>query len=152
MRENWWKQSVQLWETSVVRASTIQANMITVLNVHKFKNPSRKEKKKEEELLHIFQFKKSGLHEITTVTDLHVLLFLFSTSHLCLSSHFHLSSLLFHISTLFLFSMKMKVITGSARSLCALGATLHGPWPFRCLARSSLGTTVQQYLLRTGAT
>ena len=66
--------------------------------------------------------------------------------------HFFSFALLFQISTIFLFSMTMTVITGSVSSLCALSAIVHGPWPFRCLAKSSLGTTVEVFLLWTRAT
>ena len=97
---------------------------------------------------------------------LHFLLFSFFfsclslSSHLCLFSHLYLSftSSLSHLTSLSLihslslFSMRMTVITGSVGSVCALCARVHGPWPFRCLPKSSLGITVYVYLLRTRAT
>ena len=108
----------------------------------------------------MFLIQKIGPEKFTTVTDLHFSLF---SSHLYLSSH--LFSLLISISSrlslpLFSFTshlcfsslMRMTAITGSISSLCALSARVHGPWPFRCLARSSLDTTVHVYLGRTRAT
>ena len=68
-------------------------------------------------------------------------LFPFSTLSLFSSVPSSLSffpfSLLFHISSLFLFSMTMTMITGSAKSVGALSARVHGPWPFHCLANCS---------------
>ena len=103
---------------------------------------------------------KIGPQKITTVADLHeflfLLLFFFLSlsllTSISLSSDFYLFSCPSLFSSLSLFSMTMTVITGSLSSLCALGARVHGPWPFRCGARSTFDTTVQVYLRRARTT
>ena len=48
--------------------------------------------------------------------------------------------------------MLITMITSPASSLCVLSVRVHGYWPFHCLARSSLDTTVQIYMRVTRVT
>ena len=114
------------------------------------RNTSCKFKKKGN--LQIFLTRKLFPQNITTVTDLHFSLDLFIQSLSPLNILFSsVSRLLSHLISVSL-SMTTTVITGSVSSLCALSARVHGPWPFRCLARNSLDTTVKVYLRITRAT
>ena len=98
-------------------------------------------------------------------------LFSFISVLISLHSHLSLFSSLSRLNSILLFSFSLLCFTSlshlisvsllndndsdhwfSKLSICTLIARVHGPWPFRCLARSSLDATVQVYLRTTRAT